>query len=135
MTPKQNEDEVKEALKFFGQTKTKSKKPLNFLDEQCLRPAKKGKRRQLYHILPNATNSSKLRLYIFTIYKFPTNLYCHSVRIIQATVYCNIFNLLARFILPVSPQNILYGSFILIWAKIYTNIHVLSVCDMIDVPA
>ena len=43
VTPKQNKDEVKEALKFLRRTKTKTKKPLNFLDEQSLRLSKKGK--------------------------------------------------------------------------------------------
>ena len=47
VTPKQNEDEVEEALKFFGRTKTKLKKPLNFLDKRNLRPSKKGKQRHL----------------------------------------------------------------------------------------
>ena len=51
VTSKQNKDEVEEALKFLRPTKTKSKKPLNFLDGRSLRLTKKGKQRHLYSTL------------------------------------------------------------------------------------
>ena len=47
---KTNADDVEEALKFFGRTKTKTKKPLNFLDERSHRLPYFGQRRHLYSL-------------------------------------------------------------------------------------
>ena len=44
---KTNTDDVEEALKFFGRTKTKTKKPLNFLDERSHRLPNLCQRRHL----------------------------------------------------------------------------------------